>query len=582
MAENDRGEKLIKLSDRDHVLTVPGRYIGSILPITTNLFMLESDKIVRKEVTYVPSIVKLVKEVLDNAVDEAVRTNFKYANKIKINLSEDGTITIWDNGRGINHDNDGPLLAWANLRAGTNFNKDGNKTIGQNGEGACLTNIFSTYFKGVTSDGEVKTELISVNNMENVEVTSRNNKAQFTEVSFKLDFKRLSVTGLEEVYRKIIEFDIFNFNFIYPEIAFYFNEVRVPNVSLSKYMSMFSDNMEYVSENGITVGVAPSEVEQFYFNVNGNNAFRGGNALDYIVNNVVYKLKDKIKLNLKPQDIKNRLCFVVIYKDMINPRYDDQIKSFCNNTNFSKDINLDNLVYKVYRNKNIIDPIVNFFKAVESMNHAKILEKKERISDEKYLAATKSKDYLLICEGDSAGNAIAHALGRSNLGYYKLKGVPANLLEGKITDSEELLKVYKIIKQEEYKHVVFATDQDLDGFHIRFLLTVFAYKMFPDEINSGRFMFLQTPLMLVKDKKGNIVKYLYRFEETSDTKYTYHYKKGLGSWKVDEIRWVRDNAEIFFKISNIKEEVLNDWGMKSRADVRKVLISKNKFSINFI
>ena len=106
--------------------------------------------------------------------------------------------------------------------------------------------------------------------------------------------------------------------------------------------------------------------------------------------------------------------------------------------------------------------------------------------------------------------------------------------------------------------------------------------MFPEDINSGKFMFLQTPLMLIKDKKGNIVKYLYKFEETSDNKYTYAYKKGLGSWRVDEIRWIKEHTQIFFELKGVTEKVLNDWGRKDNAAIRKVLISKNIFSINSI
>jgi DNA gyrase/topoisomerase IV subunit B len=217
------------------------------------------------------------------------------------------------------------------------------------------------------------------------------------------------------------------------------------------------------------------------------------------------------------------------------------------------------------------------------MQHDKILEKKIQIRDDKYISAIKNNDYLLICEGRSAVGGLSNALGRENFGYYELKGLPANLYEVKIVESPELLNLYKIIKQEEYKHVVFATDQDLDGFHIRLMLTIFAYRQFRDEINSGKFMFLQTPLLIIKDNKGNIIKYLFEFENTDNPKYKYIYKKGLGSWKQAELRALYvAGYKLFDPISNITEETLYKWGSKNASNQRKEAILKNTFSINMI
>lgn len=52
-----------------------------------------------------------------------------------------------------------------------------------------------------------------------------------------------------------------------------------------------------------------------------------------------------------------------------------------------------------------------------------------------------------------------------------------------------------------YNHVIIATDADVDGMHIRLLLTTFFLQFFPDLVRRGHVKVLQTPLFRVRNKK---------------------------------------------------------------------------------
>lgn len=52
-----------------------------------------------------------------------------------------------------------------------------------------------------------------------------------------------------------------------------------------------------------------------------------------------------------------------------------------------------------------------------------------------------------------------------------------------------------------YNKVIVATDADVDGMHIRLLITTFFLQFFPELIKKGHVYILQTPLFRVRNKK---------------------------------------------------------------------------------
>ena len=70
------------LTARQHVRERIGMYMGSAAKESIERFVLGE----WKSVDYVPALSKMIDEILDNAIDEAIRTNFKKANKINVSI----------------------------------------------------------------------------------------------------------------------------------------------------------------------------------------------------------------------------------------------------------------------------------------------------------------------------------------------------------------------------------------------------------------------------------------------------------------------------------------------------------------
>jgi DNA gyrase/topoisomerase IV subunit B len=143
------------LSDKEHIIKRSGMYIGSSANEEHERFVFGQFQ----KIKYVPGLVKIIDEIIDNSIDEAIRTNFQFANKIDVTVSPH-LVSVSDNGRGIPQSTvttpegeqiPGPVAAWTRPKAGGNFGDDSErKTGGMNGVGSSLTNIFSTVFTGIT------------------------------------------------------------------------------------------------------------------------------------------------------------------------------------------------------------------------------------------------------------------------------------------------------------------------------------------------------------------------------------------------------------------------------------------------
>ncbi|MBT5490853.1 hypothetical protein HOK00_00690 [bacterium] len=618
---------IVKKNDREHALLRPGRYISNIKPEINNLFLYSNGVIQYEEVTYVEGLIKIIREVIDNSIDEAIRTNFKFANKIKVDIEANGSITIEDNGRGIPYSKDeeghtSAELAWCHLKAGSNFDDEvDNTTVGQNGEGVCLTHIFSKSFLGETCDGSKKTTVSSNNNMDNIKTKTITGKKKFTRVSFTPDYQRFSLEGLDEAHLKIIYTDLLNLSLAYPKIKFIYNSKDIENMSFDKYLNMINnkENYESFEVEGLKFAIIENSSDDFNFihNINGINAYEGGSPLTWLLNNISNKLKDRLAKsckNIKVGDIKNKITLVAFFNGMRNPRFSNQSKTKCINTytDFKDtvgDINFVKIAEKIRKNKSITNSIVLNYKIIEEFGQKKILESLKPVSNkrffiEKYLPPTDNHKYLVISEGDSANGSISPVLGRKDFGYFPLKGKPLNVLEVtnvKISSNEEIKNIFQIInldvtkdKQKlKYENILIATDADADGVHILGLILNLFNKFAKDLILNGNIKMLRTPIIVAK-KKNEIFKDFYSLNEyhnfinnNSSTGLTFQYYKGLGTWIASDLRKLIkskgiDNFIVPFTIENEEDldEIMELWFSKDKSDLRKDEIIDNSFDIN--
>ena len=214
------------------------------------------------------------------------------------------------------------------------------------------------------------------------------------------------------------------------------------------------------------------------------------------------------------------------------------------------------------------------------------LGKKKKIKTEKYLPATGHKKYLMITEGASATGGLMPVLGRKNVGYYELKGKPMNSIKASHADflkNKELSELYQILQTEGYQYIIPATDQDLDGFHIRGLLFGFFHKYLPEL--KTKIGIMNTPVIGVKKGK-KLTKWYYSLKDVVKLGHgeTSKYYKGLGSWKESDLAHIVQTDGLNAMVESISfddDSLIIDWLDESKVNIekRKNYIQANDFDI---
>lgn len=593
-----------KLSEREHIIQRPSMYIGAVDLTKSNEYVFEDGKIVHKEISYVPGFIKIINEIIDNSVDVAIKTNFEKCNQISVKMTED-TVEVQDNGTGIpvTKNADGHYLAelaWGHARAGSNFDDDENRTqIGMNGVGSFATNCFSKKFVGKTDDGN---QLYTITFKDNAEsFTDKVEKSKGTSgvnVKFWPDLSKFGIDKIDDVHMNVIMQRLINLSMSFPEITFKFNSKKINVNSFKKYVSLLNENFEMYETEDYKFAVLPNADDDFrqFSYVNGLKIPDGGTHIDIISYQIVSRIRDKLAKKfktIKPGDIKNKLMIVAFLKNVKNTKFNSQSKEKI--TNGAAEINayfgeipFDQIAAKILRNKAIIDPITEVYRIKEEFRkrqELKGLQKTvKKIKSDKYLPSIGKRKFLLLVEGESALGGLSPVLGRKECGYYVLKGKPLNAYsaaQSKFTANKELSELYKIIQNEGYEYVVYATDQDLDGYHIRGLLTGFFVRYMPEL--KGNIGMLQTPVIGVT-KKDKLVNWYYNLNDKVQLKTgeKSSYYKGLGSWDSDDLKQVVQTDGINKMIQLIDfndDEIIDDWLSDKKSDVRKEYILENDFSI---
>ena len=204
-------------TDKQHILDNPDTYIGSVENVDADLWIMNesNDKIIQKNIRYVPGLFKLFDEGIVNCRDHVVRMASKIeanvenslpVSYIDITIQEDGTITMINDGNGIDvAQKDGvwvPELIFGHLRTSTNYNKEEKKIVGgKNGFGFKLVLIWSTYgsvetvdhIRGLKYTQEFKDNLDTICPPK---ITKASKTKPYTKIVFKPDYHRLGINGL--------------------------------------------------------------------------------------------------------------------------------------------------------------------------------------------------------------------------------------------------------------------------------------------------------------------------------------------------------------------------------------------------
>jgi DNA topoisomerase-2 len=636
-------KKYQKKTDIEHILSNPDTYIGSVEKVESEQWVLSNDesKIVEKNIEYIPGLFKLFDEGAINSRDHFVRMNQAIAagqsncipvSNIEISISEDGTITLYNDGNGIDvaehpeHKLWIPEMIFGHLRTSTNYDKEEKKIVGgKNGFGFKLVLIWSTYGSVETIDHIRGLKYVQEfkNNLSEIckpSITKSKNKP-YTKVTFKPDYARLGLSGLSSDMIALLKKRTYDIAAVTDKsVKVKYNGALVPVKNFQQYIDMYIGDKsesprvyeESSSDGRWEYGVAltPSnEFVQVSF-VNGIHTSKGGKHVEYILNQITRKLgefiekKKKVKVN--PNSIKEQLI-LFLRCDIENPAFDSQTKDYMNtpSSKFGSKCDVSDKFIEKVAKMGVMDAALQLTEVKENKAAKKtdgVKSKSVRgipkLTDANWAGTEKSASCVIIfCEGDSAKAGIISGLSsedRNTIGVYPMKGKILNVRGEpvkKISENKEIAEIKKILglvsgkkyeniedvhKNLRYGKVLFMTDQDLDGSHIKGLGINLFDSEWPSLVTIPNFIgFMNTPIL--KAKKGSVELNFYNDGEynqwkgeNSENGWKIKYYKGLGTSTGKEFREYFENKKIVgFQHSENSKDAIDMVFNKKRADDRK-------------
>lgn len=557
-------QKYKKLSEVEHCLQRPGRYIGSINQETHKKWYVENEKIEEREMTFTPSFHKLFDEIISNSADHARTPEGKNLTKIEVTLTDD-TITVFDNG-GIpvvihpEYNQYIPDMIFGELRSGSNFDDDSDSlSTGQNGEGSSLVNIFSKSFIVETALDGKKFKIEYTNNMsDKSDPKITTSKTNYTQITYVPDIERMNMKTISEDDKILIERRVYEIAFTNPNLKVYFNKKRCAIDTFEKFVKTYDKDAVYYEIDRWRLGIAYSNDSFKHISyVNSTPSFDGGTHVDYVTDKLVDVVRERIekktKQKIRPSEIRNNLV-IMLDCNINNPRYNSQTKEklITQPSQFGSKFELDEKFIKKLLASKVVEDIIEWAMKKKDMDDLKGIEQRESevrksgfYDIPKYRPAT-SKDrkqcLLFLSEGDSANAPLLDASNPKIHGLFPLKGKPENCYAKKLTDvvSNEIMYISRILNLSitkpdydnmRYDKIVFATDADTDGQHIIGLLSLLFSRFWAPLLEEGRVLIFQTPSVIAtyKGKKYNFIRESDYDEWIKDKKgYTTKYCKGLG------------------------------------------------------
>lgn len=611
-------ETFVKKTPLEHIIDLPDTYIGSVekTDIDTWVYDDDNDKVVFKNIQYIPGLYKIFDEVLVNAIDHHVRIekDNKVTNKvntIKVSINaEQNKISVYNNGEGIpivEHKEHGiyiPELIFGNLLTSSNYDKEEKKiTGGKNGYGAKLANIFSTKFRVETVDAATKKKYVQVFE-KNMSVKgkpeiSRSISKPYTLIEFYPDLKRFGIDIIDKDTIQLMKKRVIDITACTNKnVSVFINESKIDCKTLEKYVSYYLDNdVEKVYEEvndrwEVVVAISQdTKFEQVSF-VNGIATLKGGKHVDYVSNNVIKKIQTyastkgikRKKHDLKTAHIKENL-FIFVRSTIENPSFDSQIKEYLTtpSSKFGTTCNVSDKFIEKLLKTSLIERVLKLSDFKDNIGLQKISGKKtsnvrgiDKLDDANKAGTSESLNCtLILTEGDSA-KALAIAglsvIGRDYYGVFPLRGKVLNVRDismKKVGDNHEISSLVKImglkfgknkdkeeiLKDLRYGKIMILTDADVDGSHIKGLLMNLFQVFWPQLLDIPGFMLsLATPI--IKAKKTNQTHEFYTLTEFNQ------WKETIENMKVWDIKYYKglgtstsEEAKEYF--TNIDQKKIN-------------------------
>lgn len=516
-------DKIKTLSSLEHIRLRTGMYIGRT----------------GSGAHYDDGIYILVKEVLDNGIDEFI---MGHGNRINVSI-EDDLVSIRDNGRGI------PLGkvvdCVSKMNTGAKYNDDVFQfSVGLNGVGTKAVNALSTYFLVRSHrDGEfVEAEFKQGTLIR--EEKGKTDEPNGTYVAFSPDpdiFKNFKF-NLEHLARRLRFYAYLN-----ARLKIWFNgelyHCKGGLLDLIRDESQFEKIYPplYYADKTLEIALTHTNrfSEEYYSFVNGQFTSDGGTHLSAFREGLLRGINDYANKKYSGDDVREGVLGAVAIR-LKEPIFESQTKNKLGNSEIRSD-----LVAKVSQ---VVADLLHREPAEAKKMIAKIEETqklRKELNSVKKLARERSKSVsiripqlkdcknhynhekqkhletqVFITEGQSAAGSIVSCRDANNQAIYTLKGKPLNVCDLKRDTLYKNVEIYNLmrglnieenIEHLRYNHVILATDADVDGLHIRNLMITFFLRFFEPLVRNGHLKILETPLFRVRNKKETI--YCYTEEE---------------------------------------------------------------------
>ncbi len=602
-------ENIKSLDWKEHIRMRPGMYIGKL-----------GDGSSADDGIYV-----LVKEVVDNSIDEFVMGNGK---TITINI-KDNIVEVRDFGRGIPLGKVKDVVSKMNT-GGKYDSRAFKKSVGLNGVGTKAVNALSVQFSVESiRDGEVKKVSFARG-----EVTADNSieKTTFengTLIRFMPDDTVFKNYKFRDTY---LDKMFWNYCYLNRGLTIKYNGNKF--FSKNGLKDLLDANMDgsplypvvHLEGNDIEVAFTHSRGygEDYSSFVNGQHTTQGGTHQSAFREAIAKVIKDFFN-KYEPVDIRQGIVAAVSIK-VIEPVFESQTKTKLGSTEiepngksvrgFVMDFLKEKLDNFLHKNPDVVQQIEFKIKQSEkerkelsgirklarerakkvSLHNKKLRDCKVHFND--FKNDRREETSIFITEGDSASGSITKCRDVKTQAVFSLRGKPLNsygLSKKVVYENEEFNLIQAALNIEEdmenlrYNKIIIATDADVDGMHIRLLLLTFFLRFFPDLVKKNHVFILQTPLFRVRNKKET--RYCYTPEEKEDalkklgknpeiTRF-----KGLGEISPDEFSHfigddIRLEPVLMSKAKSI-EEVLAFYMGKNTPERQNFIIDNLKFEEDY-
>ena len=515
----------------------------------------------------------LITEVVDNSVDEALAG---YCDRITVEITRDGAVSVLDNGRGIPVDIHPKEkvstveVVLTKLHAGGKFGGGGYKVSGGlHGVGVSCVNALSEWL--------------------DVEVY-KNGKIYRQRFNRGVPMKPLAEVGKTDKTGTRITFfpdnEIFEtIDFTYDTVKTRLREVTYLNKGLEielidsrkgreardvfRFDGGIKDYVEYLNRNKQTMfseviygekTFKDSEVEYaiqyndgyselIYTYANNINTEEGGthlvgfkNALTKVLNDYAHKqnlIKEDEKL--AGEDVREGITAIVSVK-LTDPQFEGQTKTKLGNSSMRLQVEktvTDALGTYLEENpkeaKDLVVKTITAQRARDAARNARDLTRRKGVFETASLpgklADCTNRDpancEIFIVEGDSAGGTARQGRDRRFQAILPLRGKILNVEKARLNHVLENAEIKAMItafgcgigdefdeSKLRYDKIICMTDADVDGSHIRILLLTFFFRFMRPLIERGHVYAAMPPLYKVAKGKREI--YCYDEKERDD------------------------------------------------------------------